>query len=61
MTGSARRRDVEHIANLDTPGVNSSCAASISEAIRYRPCAEPGAADVMFVPNWTEHAEPGAW
>jgi hypothetical protein len=23
------------------------------------PWAEPGAAEVMFVPNWTEHPEPG--
>ena len=31
----------------------------MSETIRYRPWAEPGAADVMFVPNWIEHPEPG--
>ena len=31
----------------------------MSETTRYRPWAEPGAADVMFVPNWTEHPEPG--
>ena len=31
----------------------------MSETIRYVLWAEPGAADVRFVPNWTEHAEPG--
>jgi len=31
----------------------------MSETIRYRPWAEPGAAEVIFVPNWTELPEPG--
>jgi hypothetical protein len=31
----------------------------MSQTIRYGPWAEPGAAEVMFVPNWTQHAEPG--
>jgi hypothetical protein len=30
----------------------------MSETTRY-PLVEPGAADVRFVPNWTEHPEPG--
>ncbi len=30
----------------------------MSETIRY-PLPEPGAADVSFVPNWTEHPELG--
>jgi hypothetical protein len=29
------------------------------ETIRYRPWAELGAADVIFVPNWIEQPEPG--
>src|ERR1700730_13154673 len=29
------------------------------ETTRYRPWAEPGLTDVMCVPNWTEHPEPG--
>ena len=38
---------------------SSSRAASMSETIRYRPWAEPGAADVMFVPNWIEQPRAG--
>jgi hypothetical protein len=38
---------------------SSSRTASMSETIRYRPCADPGAADVRPGPNWTEHPEPG--
>src|SRR4051794_27874526 len=36
-----------------------SRAAWASDTIRYTFVAEPGGADVTFVPNWTEHAEPG--
>jgi hypothetical protein len=36
---------------------SASRAASMSATIRYS-LAEPGAADVRFVPNWTEHPEP---
>jgi hypothetical protein len=31
----------------------------MSETISHKPWAEPGAADVRFFPNWTEHPEPG--
>jgi hypothetical protein len=31
----------------------------MSETIRYSPWAEPGAAEVTFLPKMTEHAEPG--
>jgi hypothetical protein len=31
----------------------------MSVTIRNSFCADPGAADVRFVPNWIEHAEPG--
>ena len=31
----------------------------MSETIKYRPWAEPGAAELMLVPNWIEQAEPG--
>ena len=31
----------------------------MSETIRYRPWAEPGAAAVTFLPKMTEHPEPG--
>jgi hypothetical protein len=31
----------------------------MSETIRYRPWAEPGAAAVTLLPKMTEHAEPG--
>jgi hypothetical protein len=31
----------------------------MSKTIRYRRWADSGAADVRFVPNWTEHPEPG--
>src|ERR1043165_2829632 len=35
-----------------------SRAASMSETIRYVLWAEPGEADVRFLPNWIEHDEP---
>ena len=38
---------------------SSSRAASMSETIRYRPWAEPGAAAVTFLPKMTEQPEPG--
>jgi hypothetical protein len=31
----------------------------MSETIRYKPWAEPGAAGVTFLPKMTEHPEPG--
>ena len=34
-------------------------AASMSDTTRKRPRAEPGAAEVIPLPKWTEHAEPG--
>ena len=30
----------------------------MSVTIRNVPWAEPGSADVRFVPNWTEHPDP---
>src|SRR6187397_74524 len=33
-------------------------ATSMFETTRYVLCAEPGVADVRFLPNWTEQAEP---
>jgi hypothetical protein len=50
---------VEHLADLDAATSSSSRAASMSETIRYRPWAEPGAAAVTFLPKMTEHPEPG--
>ena len=34
---------------------NSARVASMSETIRYKPCAEPGAAAVTFLPKMIEH------
>ena len=31
----------------------------MSETTRYKPCAEPGAAEVTFLPKITEALEPG--
>jgi len=31
----------------------------MSETIRYKPCAEPGAAAVTFLAKMIEHPEPG--
>jgi len=43
-----------------TPRRSSSArVASRSETIRYRPCEEPGAAAVTFLPKMTEQPEPG--
>jgi hypothetical protein len=38
---------------------SSSRAASISETTRYRPWADPGAADVTRVPNWNRTPRAG--
>jgi hypothetical protein len=50
---------VEHIADRDTAGDEIVARRPMLETTRYRPWAEPGPADVMCVPNWTEHPEPG--
>src|SRR5262249_2030311 len=48
-----------NISLTSTPAATSSSRARMmSETIRY-PLPEPGAADVRFSPNWSEHAEPG--
>jgi len=49
---------VEHLADLDAAS-SSLRAASMSETIRCRPWAEPGAAAMTFLPKMTEHPEPG--
>ena len=38
---------------------SSSCAVFTAETAKIRAWAVPGAADVRFVPNWTEQADPG--
>src|ERR1051325_5015488 len=48
------------ISPTSTPTATSaSRTASMSETIRYVLCTEPGEADVRFLPNCIEHAEPG--
>ena len=45
---------------MGTPRPASSArAATMSDTTRCRPCAEPGAAEVIPVPNPIAHAEPG--
>jgi len=39
--------------------MRSARAASMSDTTRKRPRAEPGAADVIPLPKWIEHGEPG--
>ena len=57
---SARRPGVEHLADLDTEG-DELVARSLR--CRRRSGRGPGPSrarpSVMFVPNWTEHPEPG--
>jgi len=38
---------------------SSARAASMSSTTNCRPCAEPGAAEVIPVPKMTEQADPG--
>ena len=52
---SAERRgtggEVEDFANLHTPPHQIVARRRMSETTRNRPCADPGAAGVMFLPK----------
>ena len=45
---------MEDLADLDAATMQVGAAASMSETMRYRPWAEPGAAGVTFLPKMTE-------
>jgi hypothetical protein len=52
------RPNVKELADFDSGGDQLAPDSLESETIRYA-LAEPGAADVRVLPNWTEHQEPG--
>ena len=55
---SARRSGVEHLTDIDTAGNELvSCGLDVGHD-QVEALGEPGAANVIFVPNWTEHPEP---
>ena len=51
--------EVEDVADLDGRPMRSSWAASMSDTMRNWFWADPGAALVRLVPNWTEQLDPG--
>ena len=56
---STRFQSMEHLTDLDTEGNELFASRFNMRNDQVRPWAEPGAAVVIFVPNWTEHPEPG--
>jgi hypothetical protein len=55
-TGTTRSwRPLMIVTGVVIWGRSSACA----ETTRYKPCALPGAAVEMFVPKWTDAADPG--
>lgn len=49
---------VEDFAHFNAATEQIFRTASMLEMAKYNPCAEPGAAVVMFLPKITEHPEP---